>query len=61
MTCKKTTTQAYELMQRDVLMQKIDYETQINDVLRNEVVRKMDSRMHIELECVFNVVMARNG
>jgi hypothetical protein len=60
MTCKKT-TQAYELMQRDVLMQKIDYETQINDVLRNEVVRKMDSRMHIEFECVFNVVMARNG
>jgi hypothetical protein len=29
--------------------------------LRNEIVRKMDSRMHIELECVFNVVMARNG
>jgi hypothetical protein len=29
--------------------------------LRNEVVRKMDSRMHIELECVFTVVMARNG
>jgi hypothetical protein len=48
-------------MQKDVLMQKIDYETQINDVLRNEVVRKMDSRMHIELECVFTVVMARNG
>jgi hypothetical protein len=31
MTCKETTTQTFELMQRDVLMQRIDYETQIND------------------------------
>jgi hypothetical protein len=30
-------------------------------MLKNKVVRKMDSSMHIELECVFNVVMARNG
>jgi len=37
-------------MQRDLLVQIIDCETQIN-----EVVRKVDSRMHIELECVFNV------
>jgi hypothetical protein len=31
MTCKEMTTQTFELMQRDVLMQRIDYETQIND------------------------------
>jgi hypothetical protein len=31
MTYKTTTTQTCELMQRDVLMQRIDNETQIND------------------------------